>query len=260
VVRGGSFRRKPDAFLRTRTRGLPCTRESSACTSTGTDTRTTRRKRGGAVGRACALLGLLALALTCACGQEERPITQLILVADTDIPDIDGIQFELAEPGGSATALAQAPHAPGGGPSYVSVVHGERSLGPLTVSARAMRRGVEQLARSQQVSFVRDQTRVVLLHLFASCMRPPRCPAEQSCDGSGCIPRLLSEAALQTWEGAPPSITGSAQDAGSASDADAGQCGEPAAVDLQTDHEHCGSCSTACNDKQTCVAGKCMKT
>lgn len=203
-----------------------------------------------------------------ACAAEERPLTQLILVADTDVANVDTIQFEVSEAGQPELERAQAAYSASSGPAYVSLVRDEGSLGPLTVVARGLRAGAVQIERTQHVSFVAKQTRVVPLHLFASCLRPPRCTPEQACDGSGCIARDLSEAQLLPWTGAPPTLngTGPTTDAGlgDAQVADAGspilrQCGAAGTVDIQSNVQHCGGCDKSCSANRTCVAGACVK-
>jgi hypothetical protein len=211
-------------------------------------------------------LGTLALG---ACGADERPLTQLILVADTDVPNIDTIQFEVNEAPGPKKELAQAAHDASRGSAFVSLVHDQGSLGPITVVARGLRAGVVQIERTQRVSFVPDQTRVVPLHLFASCLRPPKCTADQACDASGCIPKDMTEAQLLPWTGTPPPLnydTGPVSDAGT-SDAqvpDAGStslrlCGDAGIVDIESNAAHCGACDKSCAGNRACMAGTCVK-
>lgn len=215
------------------------------------------------------LLCLAALPLLAACAADERPLTQLILVADTDVNNVDTIQFEVSGPGGSDKELAQAMHSAMTGPAFVSIVRDDGVLGPLTVIARGLRGTNIAIERTQRVSFVAKQTRVVLLHLFASCLRAPRCPAEQACDGTGCISQDLSEAQLSSWTGTPPRLTGASGGSdGGVSDAgvnDAGgavfrECGPAGTVDIQSNNDHCGKCESKCNGGgKTCIAGACVK-
>jgi hypothetical protein len=230
-------------------------------------------------GRWLATLGLLA-----ACAADERPLTQLILVADTDVANVDTIQFEVSGPGGTDKELAQATHSATTGPAFVSIVRDDGVLGPLTVIARGLRGTNVLIERTQRVSFVAKQTRVVSLHLFASCLRAPRCAAEQACDNTGCIGQDLSEAQLSSWTGTPPTLTGASggsdagvndagvNDAGvndaGVNDAgvnDAGgavlrECGPAGTVDIQSNNDHCGKCENKCSGGgKTCIAGACVK-
>jgi hypothetical protein len=221
-----------------------------------------------------------------ACSADDRPLTQLILVADTDVNNIDSIQFEVSGLGSVDKETAQAAHSATTGPAFVSIVRDDGSLGPLTVVARGLRGNDVAIERTQRVSFVAKQTRVVLLHLFASCLRAPRCAAELACDGSGCIAQELSPAQLLTWTGTPPRLNGTpgpmdggSSDAGpvdgAVSDAapgdgggsDAGnpilrECGAAGSVDIQSNVAHCGSCDRACTagshyTSAACLAGTC---
>jgi hypothetical protein len=211
-----------------------------------------------------ALLGTFALG---ACTADEQPLTQLILVADTDVPNIDTIQFEVSEAAGTNIELAQTAHSATSGSAFVSLVRDQGSLGPITVVARGLRAGAVQVERTQHVSFVVDQTWVVPLHLFASCLKSPRCPAEQACDASGCIPQDLTEDQLLPWTGAPPPLndtSGPLHDAGTsdAQVADAGsqtlrQCGDAGLVDIASNNAHCGGCDRSCPGGKPCVAGAC---
>lgn len=206
----------------------------------------------------------VALPLLGACAAEERPLTQLILVADTDVNNIDSIQFEVSGPGGSDKELAQATHSATTGPAFVSIVRDDGALGPLTVVARGLRGTNVAIERTQRVSFVAKQTRVVLLHLFASCLRSPRCPAEQACDGTGCIGQDLAEAQLPSWTGTPPRLSGTpgGSDAGvnDAGGAVLRECGPAGTVDIQSNNDHCGKCESKCSGGgKTCIAGACVK-
>lgn len=217
------------------------------------------------------LWSVAAASVLVACAAEDRPLTQLILVADTDVSNVDTIQFEITGPGGIDKEVAQAAHNATSGPAYVSLVRDDGVLGPLTVVARGLRGNNSLIERTHRVSFVPKQTRVVSLHLFASCLRPPRCTAEQACDATGCISQDVTEAQLSSWTGTPPRLNGTMvpSDAGG-SDAgvsDAGnpvlrECGAAGSVDLQSNVAHCGACDRACMagphaTSAACVSGAC---
>ena len=212
------------------------------------------------------LLGTFTLG---ACAADERPLTQLILVADTDLPNIDTIQFEVSDAAGTKKELAQSAHSATSGSAFVSLVRDQGSPGPITVVARGLRAGAVLIERTQHVSFVADQTWVVPLHLFASCLKPPRCTAEQACDASGCIPKDLTEDQLLPWTGAPPPLNGTSgplSDAGTsdAQVADGGSptlrlCGDAGLVDIASNNAHCGACDRSCAGNRACVAGACAK-
>ncbi|MDB4973820.1 MAG: Tryptophan synthase alpha chain [Myxococcaceae bacterium] len=240
-------------------------------------------------------LALLLTTVICACSQDENPATQLILVADTDSAEIERIRFEVRGTGHEDGLLAEAAHAPGSGPSYVSLERGEGGLGPLTVSATGFNHaGALRLSRTQRVSFVPRQTRVVLLHLFASCLGPPAitCSPADTCAASGCVAQELGESELLPWSGVAPGLSPKQADAATldagtpgadaspprrdagpdAGDAevDAGppelmSCGDAGVVDVQSDFSHCGNCTTACVSNipamlhavSSCMRGSC---
>ena len=165
---------------------------------------------------------LAALALGVGCGQDVVPLTQLILVADTDIPSVDTVQFEISSQDHSQNRTASAARTPNGAPSYVSLVHDEGSLGPITVSARGLHAGVFMVERTERVYFVQDETRVVPLHLLASCVGVV-CPESQTCAAGGCMSKDVAGSELPTWRGEPPHLGGgTSADAGVDAGADAG--------------------------------------
>jgi Stigma-specific protein, Stig1 len=168
---------------------------------------------------------LSCLLLALGCGQDTNPLTQLVLVADTDIQALDQVVFEISsEARGSRTA--QASRVGQSAPSYVSVVHEEGPLGPVTVSARGLHQGVELVQRTQLVYFVAGQTRVVPLSLLASCQTVV-CPLQQTCSASGCISQDLPAEALSAWNGEPPRLGAVAPGDAGLSDAGAADAAVP---------------------------------
>jgi hypothetical protein len=224
---------------------------------------------------------LLAAGSLVGCSDEPAPLTQLVLVADSDLPELDRVVFEVSSQElGSKTAAA--PRSGAFLPSYLAVVHEHGPLGPVTVSARGLKNGSVLLSRTQQVDFVSDETRVVTLHLLSSCLGVT-CAAEQTCVEARCVAQRLDESALPAWSGRPPSAqAGTSVDAGTggpdASALDGGprtpddarvgdaavhlmQCSPPPAplVDLNSDPGHCGSCTKVCKPAENCVTGACAK-
>jgi hypothetical protein len=144
------------------------------------------------------------LLLALGCGQDVNPLTQLVLVADTDIQALDQVVFEISS-AAQGSRTAQASRVGQSAPSYVSVVHEEGPLGPVTVSARGLSQGAVLVQRTQRVYFVAGQTRVVLLSLLASCLNVV-CSQEQTCSASGCTTQDLPAAELPEWNGEPPRL------------------------------------------------------
>lgn len=226
-------------------------------------------------------LRVLWLALLCAapfsCGKSKTPVTELVLVADTNITNLDTIRFEIS--GDDRNESEQDTPREDGSPLTLGVVRSTGSLGPIRVSAVGMRAGREVVEHSAEVSFVQGKTLVVELHLLTSCENT-RCLSDQTCDEGACVSNQLDADQLSPWNGSAPEIgdtlSGDAGlgDAGAtASDAgdsgtDGGSelvtCGNDQRVDLSTDVNHCGDCKTACktsgrNTVASCVAGACSE-
>jgi hypothetical protein len=210
-------------------------------------------------------LGLALAALALVGCSETKARTQLMLVADTNIPNLNAIQFEVSDDGRTESAEATTLDA---GPATLAVVPTGDELGPLRVTAYGVRSNVRVVERSAVVSFVPHQTRVVELHLLASCI-VNECGSDESCTEQGCQPEALSEDELPPWSGEapqldPPTPGGDAgADAGTSSDAGRVDCGPGASgVDLETDVNHCGTCMNVCrpmgrNTQPVCSMGDC---
>lgn len=229
---------------------------------------------------------LLALMLLACSEPKTVARTQLMLVADTDITDLETVEFSVDGPDREpslASATPRADHAP----LTLAVVREQGPLGPVYVAALGYRGGEVVVARKAEVAFVEGKTLVVPLHLVASCENSG-CAADQTCTETGCAPVVVN--ALDGWRGAPPTLgagtTGAmdaalptvedaevptttepdaALDAGietardanaedalvDASEPDASPpmpttCADAGVVDLQTNRYHCGSCNNAC--------------
>lgn len=193
-----------------------------------------------------AVLRLLLLAS--ACSQEPPAATQLILVADTDIDEIDTIEFRV-QADGIPTKSARAPRSPSGAPAYLTLFREKGPLGPLEVLALGLRGESPLLARAHTVSFVEGETLVVPLHLARVCSS--RVCIGQTCGEHGCLPVELESESLLPWSGAPPELSMLTQ------------CGS-VMVDLMSDPNHCGACDDPCtvtpamqNITAACSAGAC---
>jgi hypothetical protein len=215
------------------------------------------------------------LLLGCA-GDDVNTRTQLMLVADTDIADLNQIAFDVREDtrirtsGRIAVASSDAPFT-------MAVLREEGSLGPLVVSARGYRGDTPLVERSALVSFTPGKTLTVVLHLVQSCVTL-QCDNDETCTERGC---QLPDAGTPTpWNGTAPTLgdgldasmpgsdagpdAGQPSDAGEGSDANWMQCGLRT-VDLNSDLDHCGRCNRPCrltgvsanNIMAACVAGVC---
>lgn len=210
------------------------------------------------------------------CSKSKTPVTELILVADTDITNLELVRFEVSE-GQRNESEEDTPRADGQ-PLTLGVVHSTGSLGPIRVSALGLRGGRTVVEHSAVVSFVPGKTLVVELHLLASC-EATRCLSTQTCNEGACVPNELDADQLSTWNGTAPEIADTfssdagqgdagiaGSDAGSRADSgsDLVTCGNDQRVDLSSDVNHCGDCKTVCktsgrNTVASCVAGACSE-
>lgn len=188
------------------------------------------------------------------CGDDAEPLTQLVLVADSDV-ELDTITFE-ARAAGGFSRIATASRA-GLGPSFVSLVQDDGPLTDLTITATGRKDNKVVLARTHVVSFVPDHTRVVPLDLYASCVMA-MCPPDQTCAEMGCRRQALADAELLPWEGEPKSRIAE-RDAGSSDAGGLQQCGGPVPVDTWADPMNCGKCDKKCKAMERCELGACKK-
>jgi hypothetical protein len=223
--------------------------------------------------RKVTLLAALCCALF-ACAKDKTPATELMLVSDTDIADLDTIRFEVIE--GDRTESEEAAPRDDGEPLTLGVVLSKGSTGPIKVAALGIRAGRTIVERSAVVSFAPEKTLVVELHLLRSCENK-RCLSNQTCAERGCTSNELAEGDLSEWTGTPPELAGTLlADAGQSDagvtpsdggEADGGglvTCGLDFRVDLSSDVDHCGDCATTCktsgrNLVPACVAGACTE-
>jgi hypothetical protein len=200
------------------------------------------------------LFAVAALQTLAACG-DDASSTELVLVADCDVTRADSIELSI-EAAGVARKSARAARADA--PAYLTIVRDQGTLGPVTVSARALAGSEVVLVRTHVVSFVPDSARVVPLHLSQSCVTKS-CAPTQTCSQGSCVDRELAESALARWTGTPPMLP----DGGAVTSSpplptmmNANTC-DGREVDLQTDHEHCGACNVRCSLLELCRSGQC---
>lgn len=230
----------------------------------------------------------LALLVGCVwlagCSTEQMvPNTELILVADTDISNLERIEFEVS--GEGSRKSAGGPVRADGAPLSLAVVRDTGPLGPITVSARGFFGDTLRVERRAVVSFVPNKTVVVPLHLLDGCIGAV-CDERDTCTERGCESPSLGADDLSTWTGVAPDLSSTSDagaeldaggrdaalvaDAAVASDAavDAAlwdECRDAGLVDLNSNVNHCGKCGKACsgplyswlNIMWVCKAAKC---
>jgi len=213
---------------------------------------------------------LICCGLAGCSGERVVPNTELVLVADTDIDELDRIEFTIRA--GTRSRMASGSIREGS-PASLAILRDDGPLGPVTVAARGFSGENLFIERRAVVSFVPNQTLVVELHLLASCASTD-CAEGETCTERGCEAEEIPRADLTAWTGKLPRLPAqpgsdagteddagvyagqdaslgdaAAQDAGDAGpDAALASCGAAGVVDLDTNLNHCGKCGKACND------------
>jgi len=188
-------------------------------------------------------LSLLALLSSCE-GSSTLPRTQLVLVVDTDIAELDEVTFLVTSPTGKAQT-ARGAIVPGA-PAFVVMAHQSgATLGPYQVSVEGLAAGNALIRRVASLSFVAGRTRAALFHLVRACQDVVCRPELVCAHAQGCRVAALDPGELVPWYGKPPRLSAEV-DAGT-TDNDAG-----------SDNDAGGSaCKTTCdgNDVRLCQGG-----
>ena len=163
--------------------------------------------------RRCLRIALISLLMP-SCSQNEKALTQLMLVADTDVANLDAVRFLVVAEDGSHQDHAFVMRM-GDAPITVNLVREQHTLGPLTITAQGIQaeRSTPLVQRVQRVNFVANETRVVKLHLVEDCIAK-QCMAGQTCSETGCTAIDVPSDALDRWTGAPPRLANADLDAG----------------------------------------------
>lgn len=160
-----------------------------------------------------------ALALVAACSQSADPVTELVVVVDSDLSvpaELDEISVRATGPDGKAqTASARLGAGMTPLPRSLVLSHEAGPLGPLEVRVEGKRGGATLLTRTAEASFVVGKSLVLPLHLVGAC-RTRRCPDDQTCTEQGCADPQLNSDKLEEWSGDKPRL--GAVDAGAPAD------------------------------------------
>jgi hypothetical protein len=187
-------------------------------------------------------------------------LTQLIVVVDTDLhipAEIDHLEIDVTPPSHQRITEAHALAAGQMLPITLTVVPSGEVLGPIDIDVIATHGATTVITRRATVTLVRNESRVVLLHLSRSCLGV-MCPAGQTCGESGCVP--VAGTPLYVWMGTPPRL---GADAGAAVDGghDAGPV-DAGSSDAHTDTgplpDGGADCTmTGCDDMNPCTDDVC---
>lgn len=139
-------------------------------------------------------LALLALGLGAwACGADSEPLTEIVVVVDSDLEipgELDAI--EIAVSGSEGMPSASAALSGGDLPRSLGLVHSGGPLGPVWVEARGLLGGALVVQRTAEVEFVRDRTLQLQLMLERACAeRAEPCPESETCAAGACIPQRI---------------------------------------------------------------------
>ncbi len=140
-------------------------------------------------------------------GCSPSPATQLIVVVDTDlaIPTaLDGVEVAVTRPDGTVARQRQALSSRALLPLTLTVLAEHDALGPVAIEASGVHGTATVVTRQAQVMLVRGQTRVVTMHLTASCVGVVCARASDTCTESGCASRVVTDP--PPWTGTPPRL------------------------------------------------------
>lgn len=206
---------------------------------------------------ALTLAAVVTVASSASC---EKPITQLILVVDTDlrVPDaIDSVHIRVIDPTGVPTnqTVALAGDGSVSLPLSLGLVSDSDRLGPVSITVDGqLTTGADPVTvvtRSVRTTFVQDQTRVVLVRLLESCIGVS-CMTEQTCNDGTCRPEFVGTSELAAWTGrisVPERCNGVDDDGDDAVDED---------FDLAIDPQNCGECGHVCGAGLACSGSACV--
>ena len=210
--------------------------------------------------RRAALTLVAAVATVASAASCEHPITQLILVIDTDLrvpDDIDLVHIGVLGPTEipADQTVALAGDAAIGLPLSLGLVSDSDRLGPVKITVDGqLTTGADPITvvtRNVRTTFVQDETRVVLVRLLASCVGH-MCPDEQTCNDGTCRPQFLAPSELEPWAGhisVPERCNGVDDDGDDLVDED---------FDFDIDPQNCGGCARPCGASLACSGGMCL--
>lgn len=185
-----------------------------------------RTRAGGRPDARWSASGVAALLLTMAglaCSCSDETLTQLVVVVDSDLPPgaFDALRLDVIAPSGGRSSATLDVGSARPLPATLSLVHSGGALGPIEITATALRGGDEVVSRTVRTGFVAGETRQVTLHLLGRCVEE-RCGEGLSCGESGCASPDKPAETLPRWNGAvPPALRPAAPVDGGAPDADA---------------------------------------
>jgi hypothetical protein len=177
-------------------------------------------------------LALMLAAVSAACGGGTSPLTQIVVVVDSDLSvpsQLDAIRIEVSGGQGAAQTTDASLANQSDLPRSLGLVHSTGELGPVRVRVLGLSSDVSVVERSAVVSFTQDKTVVLRVTLARSCANSVglACGPSKTCDAGRCVDPAVSP--LSVWDGkvTPPAAGHSAAGGGAGGSAgtDAGRAG-----------------------------------
>jgi hypothetical protein len=170
---------------------------------------------------------MLVVAVSGGCPAAE---TQLVVVTETDLSIPDEIDaFELVVEGSSGRMVSEQESLASGGapapPFTVGLIPEGDVLGPITITARGTRSGLEVVRVSARTSFVHGESRMLRLMLERVC-RGISCELDETCVQGGCVSSEVDSSNLPPWEGEIPAFDAGSRPVDGGRDAGGTDAGE----------------------------------
>jgi hypothetical protein len=177
-------------------------------------------------------LALMLAAVGAGCGGGTSPLTQIVVVVDSDLSvpsELNAISIAVSGGQGKAQDTDASLANQSDLPRSLGLVHSTGELGPVRVQVLGKLNDASVVERSAVVSFTQDKTMVLRVTLARSCANSvgPACGSDKTCDAGRCVDPEVSP--LSVWDGkVTPSAAGHAAaggGAGGSGGADAGRAG-----------------------------------
>lgn len=210
------------------------------------------RSSSGACPRFALFPALVALAAAVGAAGCASPTTQLVVVVDTDLTipgELDSVTVSVEGPSGMMETERSTLLDRSDMPLTLGVAPSGDALGPITVTAVGRHVGTLVVLREHTLTLVRGESRMLVMHLSASCATAPACDDTETCTERGCRPIEVDASSLPAWTGMPPTL----RDAGPPPD---GGRLDGGGADARDASVRCGT-SAECDDGNPCTDDVC---
>ena len=150
-------------------------------------------------GRVLAFAIWLACSIV-ACSDTVQPLTQIVVVVDSDLNvpnELDALQLEISGAMKASKAMADLTDDPL--PRSLGLVHAGGELGPITVAVSGLVKGSVVVERAASVSFQLDKSLLLRMPLLRSCVAADACDSGWTCDAGSCVSDKVAK--LADWNG-----------------------------------------------------------